>query len=385
MIEGDPIQLGGGWIKSSQPNTFFAPDGTMYRQNVYGAPVGGGVNVGGLTLYPAESLDAWGMQQTGSDIFDMAPGILAGGVLAGGLGGLFPGGESIFQSIAGQGGLFGSGTGTVTAGAGDAAWGINPRGDALYSGSLGDYGLGDWSMMPQGGGELYTLGSEMVPMPGFGSPTDSAIASSIGSFGGSGGLGAGTAQAGGSALSRLLNGSGTAADWASVLGTLGATGLGILGADRQADAYENVANQYLNLGAPYRNLLQASYAPGFSIWNDQATKDAAGAAADIAARSYSARVGNPFDNPTAQAGIYDTVLKSVALPQLNTYRSQLGSFGQLGVNTAGTSSLAGAGEAGGVYDALGYGLNQLTNPQPSVDELLRRLQSGGRFSSTGFY
>jgi hypothetical protein len=54
------------------------------------------------------------------------------------------------------------------------------------------------------------------------------------------------------------------------------------------------------------------------------------------------------------------VTQNVALPQLNTYRSQLGSFGQLGVNTAGTAGMQAASGAGGPYNAIGYGLGQLT-------------------------
>jgi hypothetical protein len=188
----------------------------------------------------------------------------------------------------------------------------------------------------------------------------------------------------------------------SLLTGLGQGVLGAFGAKSQADAARDAANtqaqalkdvqeRYLGLGAPYRDLLGASYKPGFSIWDDAATRDAAGRAADISARGYSHSVGNPFDSPTAQAGIYGDVLKGVALPQLNTYRGQLGTFGQLGTNTAGTAGLgaaqsmgqaAGSGALPGILGALGGGLGTALNPRTSTDELLRLLQ-GNRFGSGG--
>ena len=133
-------------------------------------------------------------------------------------------------------------------------------------------------------------------------------------------------------------------------------------------------------------MLAQTYQPGYSVWNDPATKDAATQAADVAARSYSAQGGNPFGNPGAQSGIYDSVLRGVALPQLNTTRSQLGSFGQLGTNIAGTAGLQQADQAGGGLNAIGYGLGTALNPQTDIEKLLKQLQglNGYKLGGTGF-
>lgn len=199
---------------------------------------------------------------------------------------------------------------------------------------------------------------------------------------GTSGLGtaASAAQGAGSALSRILDGTATTSDWASVLGSAGSTALGVLGSQAQTGALKDMQDKYLALGAPSRARLEASYAPGYSVFDDAATRDAATRAADISARSYSAHGGNPFGNPTAQSGIYQSVLAGVGLPQLNTYRSQNASSGQLGLNTAGTASAGVAGSTDNLYNSLGYGLGQLTQPQNnnagSLQALLK-LATGG--------
>jgi hypothetical protein len=144
----------------------------------------------------------------------------------------------------------------------------------------------------------------------------------------------------------------------------------------------DMQDRYLALGAPSRARLEASYQPGFSVFDDAATRDAATRAADISARSYSATAGNPFGSPTAQSGIYQNVLAGVGLPQLNTYRSQNASSGQLGLNTAGTASGALAGSTDNLYNSLGYGLNALTNGgnNNNLQGILSQLQNQYRLT-----
>jgi hypothetical protein len=57
------------------------------------------------------------------------------------------------------------------------------------------------------------------------------------------------------------------------------------------------------------------------------------------------------------------VMENTALPAISNYRSQLGTFGQLGTNTAGAASLGAVPAAGGVYDAIGAGLYNATKEQ----------------------
>lgn len=178
------------------------------------------------------------------------------------------------------------------------------------------------------------------------------------------GMNGGTMPPGsGSALSRILSGSGGASDWTQLLGSLGAAGLGAAGANAQGDAYSDVADKYLALGAPYRDKLLETYQPGYSIANSPDFMNALDVGAQAAARATSAKSGNPVDNPGAYAEMQKYISGSLALPQLNTTRSQLGTFGQLGTNIAGANDTQAAGQTGGMYNALGYGLGQLTQPQ----------------------
>ena len=191
-----------------------------------------------------------------------------------------------------------------------------------------------------------------------------------------------------SAIQRILSGQGTMQDWLQVGGSLGSTVLGALGSDAQRSALNTTADKYLEMGAPYRGLLAQSYQPGFTMMNEPGYKDAIDASTNSFLRAASAgrapgvSGGNPIDNPGAWAETQKYVTANTALPQLNTYRSQLGSFGQLGTNIAGTANLNAAAGAGNAYNAAGYGLGQITNPTSSLDDLLKRFQQMSLPSST---
>lgn len=66
------------------------------------------------------------------------------------------------------------------------------------------------------------------------------------------------------------------------------------------------------------------------------------------------------------------------LPALSNYRGQLGQFGGMGLNTSGQAQLAEAGGAGGGLNAIGYGLNTILNPQPSLDDILAKMAKAQR-------
>jgi hypothetical protein len=185
-------------------------------------------------------------------------------------------------------------------------------------------------------------------------------------------------------MSRILDGTATAADYLSVGGNVLGPLLGVAGSNAQSDAFGDIAQQYLDMGAPYRNLLQQSYAPGFSMANQPDFQNALDIGAQAAARATSAKVGNPVDNPGAYSEMEKYISGSLALPQLNTYRSQLGTFGQMGTNQAGTAQMGEAQAQGGAYNALGYGLGQLTQPDNPFKGLLdqfkpQNLNSGRYF------
>jgi hypothetical protein len=61
-------------------------------------------------------------------------------------------------------------------------------------------------------------------------------------------------------------------------------------------------------------------------------------------------------------------------------RSQLGTFGQLGVNTAGVADAAKAQTSGSGLNAVGYGLSNLLNPQDDLQALLSKINGSNGFS-----
>jgi len=258
--------------------------------------------------------------------------------------------------------------GTMDGGTGGGLYNFDAGGANLYDiPGLGSVDLGSFGTGAGGGLDLtgpLTTGTagglSSYALPGLSPDLFGAGVSALG--GGGGG-------SSGGGLPDLLSKAFPNANLGSLLSGALQGGLGYLGAREQQKAMQDQQNQWLALGAPSRARLEASYAPGFSIWDDSATKDAATRAADVAARSYSGTAGNPFDSQTAQAGIYNQVLSGVALPQLNTYRSQNASSGQLGLNTAGTAGLQGAQNAGGGLNAIGYGLNSALNPPQTPQQL----------------
>ncbi len=183
-------------------------------------------------------------------------------------------------------------------------------------------------------------------------------------------------------LSKILNGTATADDYTKLLGTLGSTGLGLLGSDAQRSAYNSAADKYLALGEPSRARLEASYQPGFSMANEPGYKDALDQGTQSFLRAASAgnapgvSSGNPFGNPGAWAETQKYVDNNFTLPQLNNYRNQNAAQGGLGLGIAGTNSTAGAQQTGNGYTTASYGLDQLTNPQSGIDAWLKKLGGG---------
>lgn len=175
---------------------------------------------------------------------------------------------------------------------------------------------------------------------------------------------------GSTALGRLLGLGQTGQDLLSVGGAVAPAVLGYFGADKTSDAYRDVANQYLNIGAPYRSTLEASYKPGFDLISQPGYGDALNRSAEIAARAASAKYGNPGENPGAIADITNQVWNQGYLPALANYRGQLGQFGGLGLNTSGAASLGGAEVAGGAIDAIGVGAGRAMTP--SLSDLYRQ-------------
>jgi hypothetical protein len=198
-------------------------------------------------------------------------------------------------------------------------------------------------------------------------------------------------NAGSSILKSLLpgngNGSGETFGISNEIlkGLLGA-GIGAYGSDKMADAISGIGNQqnalaqkYLDMGAPYRSLLQQSYQPGFDLMSQPGYGDAFNRMAEISTNSWSPK-GNPANSPGIQAGILNDVWAQNYLPALSNHRGQLGQFGGMGVNTSasmfGNAANAGMNAAnadmGGIR-ALGYGLSSLFPTSSPQDDYLKQL------------
>lgn len=176
-------------------------------------------------------------------------------------------------------------------------------------------------------------------------------------------------------MSRILDGTASTADWLSVGGNLASTGLGIAGSRNAANAYNNLAGQYMAFGAPSRARYEASMTPGF----DPNSIPGYAGAVDTASKGILARLaataGNPWGNPGGLIEANKQIISGTALPAIDAYqRLNAGTGGYAGFNAAApAAATAGIGAQGGVYNAVGSGLAGLLNPQPSLYDTLRGL------------
>lgn len=305
--------------------------------------------------------------QPGAGIGGMLPLLLAGGIgaagaaagfglgglgsSAGALGGPGAGGAmSALESGLGAYTNFGAGTAGAVGGGAGALGGL----DALEAG-LGAYtNLGS----PVAGG-VGALGG-----PGTGGAMDALEAGlTSGASTPAGTLlpaatGAGTASQAGSALSRILGGNASTQDYLSLAGQLGSLGLGVYGANQQANATSDLYDRFFSLGAPYRQSLAALEANPQGFYQSPMVQGALQQGSDALSRSLSAKVGNPILNPTALQEMQNYTTRGL-LDAYNNRFSQLASAGQLGVSqSAGLGSQAAASQSG-VPNALGAGLSSV--------------------------
>lgn len=185
-----------------------------------------------------------------------------------------------------------------------------------------------------------------------------------------------TSAATSSALSRILDGTASTADWTSILGTAGATGLGIYGANEQANKLKEIADRYYATGAPSRARYEGSFDPNFKVTDIPGYSQALDTTTDTLLRKASPG-GNPAGNPSVLSEIAKYVTGNVALPTIQNYRTQnANTGGYSSFNTAAPTTATNAINAGGnVYGDLGYGIGQATNPRPqiSLSDIMRGL------------
>lgn len=316
-------------------------------------------------------------QNVKSDFMDNAP--LAAMVAAGGLAGY-----SALGGAAGAGG----------AGAFDAA-GVGALGsaDAAAAGlggitapTAGAAGAAGASTALDMGGATGAFDMGGVGAAGSADAVASGLVPGLGQTGAAAGTGAAGSTSG--LWQRVMNGTATADDWAKIAGNVGSVGLGLYGANQQADALRDInsqqtglAREFMAMGAPYRDLLSKSYDPSFDLFAQPGYADAFNKTADLSTRSWSGRGVNPSNNPGAQTEIQRDVFAGAYLPALAQYRGGLGQFGGLGLNTSGSlfsgslaPQMAATGADRSMYSTLAGGLGELTKPSNPYDDYINKLR-----------
>jgi hypothetical protein len=167
-----------------------------------------------------------------------------------------------------------------------------------------------------------------------------------------------------------------------ILGKLLGTGLGVYGANKQAESAEGLFNKFFQMGAPYRTSLQQLNENPESFYSSPMVQGALQQGSDALSRSLSAKVGNPILNPTALQEMQNYTTRGLLDAYGNRW-NQLSSAGQLGVSQSAPLGLQANAAQGNVYNALGAGLGSVFNNQRDyTGELLDILR--GRNGVGGF-
>ena len=245
----------------------------------------------------------------------------------------------------------GAAGGVVEAAAGDVALagtnvGASGVTDTLATGAL-DAGM-----------DLGMYGTAANPYATGALGADALAATEAAAAAGGGVTAASTLPAGG-----LATGPGTGL---GTLGTLGATALGVIGANNAANAYGDLSGQLREDRLPFLNQ---------SVdWlnNPQAYFEGPGQAALQGNLRALSIYGNPAGNPWA--------IETANEAALRQWQNTVLGFGNVGLGGQGIQAQLGGQEIGaesGVYNALGSGLANLTNPQPTLEQLLAQFRSAG--------
>ena len=275
------------------------------------------------------------------------PYVAMAGVGAAGLAGV--GGAGAGGGLAAGGSAPLAETGSLTMG-GPASGFMTPAGEALAPNTAGFAGSV---------GSPVATGAGALPEWAAGAPAAGATTAGGGAIPGT--VAASGAAGTGTALSRIIDGTASNADWVSVLGTAGATGLGMFGANQQANSLERLAEQTRAERAPF---LQAG-----TNWlqNPDAYWQGPGQASlDANLRRLSASHGNPISSPTAlgiasQAGLQD-------------WRNAWSTAGNLGLGGQDIRANLGTGAAraeADIWGNLAGGVSDIINPRKSLADLMR--------------
>jgi hypothetical protein len=275
----------------------------------------------------------------------------AADAVAGGLGSV-PGSSSAFDQLA-QGG--------------------NTTTDVPLVGNSGG-GLANYeaAVNAEFGTPIASTGGSSIPnsvLGGAGTAAGGAVVDGVMTDGATGGGSAAAGAGAGTALSRILAGTATDADWLSILGTAGATGLGMFGAGQQASALRDIANQARGDRAPFL-AKSTEY-----LNNPNAYLEGPGKASmDAVLRSLSVK-GNPAGMPSSMGLAGEYGLKSWL-----DATTGLGNLGLAGEDSRSNTLAKAAGADSNVLNALGYGIGTVTNPPVTLESLLRQMRGTGSAS-----
>lgn len=370
---------------------FGFPSGQAYADWMYGGQTGTVVP----SLIPEKSSQQYYVPAEGAtqvnqplnyevkdDLITQLMPYLIGGVGVAGVAGLLPGTTSAFGAAAGSAGAEAAagGAGGSVAGGAEAVGGILPPGTAP-AGFTGGAGAAVPGILPPGTpppGWVASAGAGVpsvlppgTPPDGFTSATGAGVPGALPP-----GVPGGSAPGVSPPVPSGSGGNTTFGIPNNILGGLAQGVVGTLGAKAQGDAYSDVASQYLALGAPGRAQYDTLTSPGYDVTQLPGLKSAMDTAAKTRLSALSMQHGNPANSPNSTYDLDKYLIGNIALPQYNTAVSQALTRAGLGVNTAGTGSLASAGQTGNAFNAIGAGLNTALNPSPSIMDLIDRINKG---------
>lgn len=314
--------------------------------------VAGLIPYAGAALITGGAAGAFGAGAGGAGAAGAAGATGAGGLSAAELAGLAGGGEV-------GSGYAASASPWWLSGAGDSAGFVGGGTDAL-----------------SGGGDAFDLGGGLT-VDEFGNTTGGLFE------GGPGTPGAGDFGGGSMTWDDLVNYAKKAGGYIPggfikglIRGVPGA--IGAVGANQQSNAYADLANKYLDIGAPSRARYEGSYAPGFSMEKDPGYTDALNQSAKATLHGLSV-TGNPADSPNAWNQSLTDLYQKTAYPALQTYRNQNAASGGMATLTQaapGASSNAITAQ-GNVLNSVGAAANDIFNPPKSLAQILREIKTAG--------
>lgn len=197
-----------------------------------------------------------------------------------------------------------------------------------------------------------------------------SAAQTVGAGGSAAGAATGAAAGAGGALSRVLNGTATAADYAS-LGLSALPGLiGAYASSNATDAYKTLAETFAGYGAPYRQKLSDLYADPSSFLKSAEVQKPVQMGSDILARSLSTQ-GNPIGSGNALQQL-QSYSSDQLFGRLGQEKDRLAGYGGLTQYNAAAPAAASnvIGSNANTANALGAAASNVFNPPKTLAEQL---------------